>query len=135
MIIARAQGSRAADRRPWTPVRIARRPRPSTPSDVRHVAIRRWAEREHPDVIPIGEAVRGEIATVAGLVERLWIDPAEQRIRALIRDATGDIIASWPAYRRNDLLPGRGVLVRGRLRRTPRAEMLNPRLVLMPEEP
>ena len=134
MNITRVRGDRAADRKPRAPVRFARRPRPSVPSDIRHRAIRRWGEGAHPDVIPIGETERGEIATVAGLVERLWIDPAEKRIRALIRDATGEIVASWPAHQRGDLMPGRGVVVRGRLRRTPRAEMLNPRLVLMPDE-
>lgn len=138
MIIDRVRESRAGDRPRLT---VAPRPlmrRRSPPVDAasaRHREVREWATRLHPGVIPIGEAARGELATVAGIVRRVRVDPRDRRIDAVIHDATGELIARWPMRERlPPLLPGRGVLVRGRLRRTPVPEMLSPRLVVQPQE-
>lgn len=131
MIIDRVRGSRAVDRR--------RRPAagldlPHQPLDRRQARTVAWARRAHPGVIPIAESVPGEIATVAGIVERVRIDPAERRLHAVIRDGTGELRASWRLGDTPTLIPGRGVLVRGRLRRTPWPEMSSPLFVLAPDE-
>jgi len=85
----------------------------------------------HPTVIPIGEAIAGSFATVAGVIESVRIDPRDDRLLAFVRDGTGELRVTWSgAAWRRPVLPGRGIILRGRVRASYPREMFNPRFVL-----
>ena len=111
----------------------ARGRRSTGSSDVRARDIFMWALSEHPDVIPLGEVLPGSFATIAGLIESIQVDPSQDRLCALVRDHTGQVRASWSRPKRA-LLPGQGVVLRGRIRSTLPSEMFNPRVSVITDD-
>jgi hypothetical protein len=64
----------------------------------------------------IVDLARYEISRVAGLVQKLSIDPVEGNLDALISDGTGSVVARWGIGRPTPQLvvvPGRVVVVEG----------------------
>src|SRR5687768_14191088 len=74
-----------------------------------------WALSFGPSVW-LGDIELYELARVAGVVERLRIDPVKGALEVVITDGTGRATARWPLRRpapQLAVVPGRGVVLRG----------------------
>ena len=77
--------------------------------------LQRWALSFGPSAW-IADLEPYEVSRVAGVVERLRIDPVESAVHAVVTDGTGRAAARWSLRRPTPQLavvPGRGVVLRG----------------------
>lgn len=80
--------------------------------------IRSWAAK-HPDCLWLDRVQLYEPCRVAGIVQRLRLDPMVGELRSTITDGTSSVIASWTLARQMPQLkaaPGTGLILEGMAR-------------------
>ena len=83
--------------------------------ELRLIELQLWAISAGASCLII-DLVNFEIARLAGLVQKLTIDPVEGHLDALITDGTGQVVARWPirsATPQVAVVPGRLVVAEG----------------------
>jgi hypothetical protein len=83
--------------------------------DLQQIELQLWAVSAGASCW-IVDLPRYEVSRVAGLVQKLSIDPVKGHLNALISDGTGWVVARWPIRRSTPQLvvvPGRLVVVEG----------------------